>query len=81
MKRILAILLVCFMVLGLFACTSTQPATQDNAATTDETAATQAPAAENLTTDVARKEITFWFWGAATPYQETMMNGCIPYSV
>lgn len=74
MKRILAILLVCFMALGLFACTSTQPATQDNAATTDETAATQAPAAENPTTDAARKQITFWFWGAATPYQETMVN-------
>ncbi|NLI54644.1 MAG: extracellular solute-binding protein [Clostridiales bacterium] len=65
-------MLTCLMALSMLACA--QPATQEGTDTTGATSATQAPAAEEPATDSARKQITFWFWGAATPYQETMVN-------
>ncbi|HRX58323.1 MAG TPA: extracellular solute-binding protein [Eubacteriales bacterium] len=72
MKKLLALLLVCVMVFGLFGCTS-EPAATEESAGTSETAATQ-ETTDETTSDGTRKQITFWFWGAATSYQETMVD-------
>lgn len=73
MKKVIAIVLaVLMMSAALVGCTAKPEAAAPAAPATDNTAA--APQAEAAPANGERKTINFWFWGAATPYQEVMRN-------
>lgn len=68
MKKLFATLLVFLMALSLMAGCTAPASVADSTDTSTTTSSDQGTASENPD----REQLTFWFWGAATNYQEHM---------
>lgn len=74
MKRTLALILSLLMMVSIFAACSSKTAQSPDTSTPPADTATNTPAEAESSEDGSseKKQITMWFWGAATDYQAAM---------